>query len=164
MLPQLNTGKPSSVFAAGSRTLSLSLSIQPTSQLVLTAYSDADWATSPIDRKSVIGYCIFFCSSLVSWSLKKQAVVSRSSIESEYRALSHAAYEITWLRFLSFYMIFKVNIHSTPTIWCDNISAAALAYNPVFHAQTKHIEIDGHFIRDQVLAKQLKIRHIASQD
>lgn len=49
-----------------------------------------------------------------------------------------------------------------PIIWCDNINANALASNLVFHAWTKHIEIDVHFIRDKVLNGQLEVRHIPS--
>lgn len=50
-----------------------------------------------------------------------------------------------------------VPLASTPLLWCDNISAATLTHNPVFHARTKHIEIDAHFIRDQVISHQLAI-------
>lgn len=51
---------------------------------------------------------------------------------------------------------------TTPVIWCDNISASALAVNPVFHARTKHIEIYVHFIRDHILRGALEIRYVPS--
>ena len=49
-------------------------------------------------------------------------------------------------------------------MWCDNMSASALAANPVYHARTKHIELDVHFVRDKVLQKQIEVRYIPSHD
>ncbi|GJU39740.1 homogeneously-staining region [Tanacetum coccineum] len=90
---------------------------------------------------------------LISWSSKKQLVVSRSSTEVEYRALADCTCEITWLQCL-----FKdLQVHTpTPThIFCDNGSTIALASNPVHYARTKHIEIDCHFVRDKIKNKQV---------
>ncbi|XP_047331164.1 uncharacterized mitochondrial protein AtMg00810-like [Impatiens glandulifera] len=60
----------------------------------LRAYSDADWAGDPTDRRSTAGYCFFLGTSLISWRSKKQTVVSRSSTESEYRALADTISEL----------------------------------------------------------------------
>ena len=49
----------------------------------------------PDTRKSLIDYCVFLVNSLISWRLKKQAMVSRSSAEVEYRAMASTCYEIT---------------------------------------------------------------------
>ena len=51
-----------------------------------------------------------------------------------------------------------------PMLWCDNVSALALASNPIFHARTKHIEVDYHFIREKVLSKELKVHFISTLD
>ncbi|KAL6316772.1 hypothetical protein AAG906_021072 [Vitis piasezkii] len=91
---------------------------------------------------------VFFCTNLISWSSTKQRVVSRSSAESEYRALAFLAAEVSWVQFLLKELC--IPQPDTPLIWCDNISAAALAANSVFHARSKHIEIDLHFVRDKL--------------
>ena len=44
------------------------------------------------------------------------------------------------------------------------MSAGALATNPVYHARTKHIEIDIHFVRDKVLQRELEVRYVPSCD
>ena len=84
----------------------------------------------------------------------------RSSTEAEYRALATTAAELSWIR-----MIIKdlcVFLSLPLMLWCDNVSALALASNPIFHARTKHIEADYHFIREKVLGKELKLNFIST--
>jgi hypothetical protein len=105
---------------------------------------------------------VFLGPCLVSWSAKKQVVVSRSSTEAEYRALALTTAELFWLR-----MLFKelgICLHRAPTLWCDNVSALALASNPVFHARTKHIEVDYHFIREKVVNGDILLKFISTLD
>ncbi len=49
-------------------------------------------------------------------------------------------------------------------IYCDNISSILLVNNPVYHARTKHIEVDYHFIREKVLAKEIDLIHVNTKD
>jgi histone deacetylase 1/2 len=49
-------------------------------------------------------------------------------------------------------------------LWCNNLDAKYLSANPVFHARTKHIEVDYHFVRERVSKKLLEIEYIASED
>ena len=49
-------------------------------------------------------------------------------------------------------------------LWCDNLGAKYLTDNPVFHARTKHIEVDYHFVRERVTRKLLDIDFVSSGD
>ena len=125
----------------------------------MQGFSDADYANSKDDRT---GYCVFLGDSLVSWSSNKQSVVSCLSAELEYRALALIACKLTWLESLIHEMAFLCP--PIPITWCDNMSASALAMNLVFHARTKHIKVDLHFVRDKVLEYKLEVRYVPSHN
>ncbi|XP_020704424.1 uncharacterized protein LOC110115505, partial [Dendrobium catenatum] len=82
------------------RTITYGLPIN-TGPLELRTYTDADWVFDSSDRKSISGYCSFLGPNLISWTIKKQATVAKSSTEEEYRALSAATSEVIWLRRLA---------------------------------------------------------------
>jgi hypothetical protein len=132
------------------------------SNLQINAFCDSDWAGCPDDRRSTTGFAVFLGDCLIAWSAKKQAVISRSSTEAEYRALSLTTAELFWIR-----MLFKeigIFLQVPPVLWCDNLSALALASNPVFHARTKHIEVDYHFVREKVMNRDVLIKFISTND
>ncbi|KAK1660667.1 hypothetical protein QYE76_048826 [Lolium multiflorum] len=80
-------------------TLEFGLHLRASSSTTLTAYSDADWAGCPDSRRSTSGYCVYYGDSLISWSSRRQTIVSRSSAEDEYRAVAHAVAECCWIRY-----------------------------------------------------------------
>jgi hypothetical protein len=128
------------------------------SSLELIGYSDADWAGCADTRRSITGWCMFLGGALISWRSKKQDRVSKSSTESEYRAMSSACSEIVWLRGL----LSKLGcpqLRPTP-LFADNTSAIQIAANPVFHERTKHIEVDCHSIREAYDGQLISLPHV----
>ena len=142
-------------------TLHFGIHINP-GPITLSAFSDADWAGDPSDRKSTTGILVFLGSSPISWSSKKQSTVLRSSTEAEYRALASTVAKLAWL--CTLFQELGLSLPHIPVLWCDNNSAIALASNPVFHSRTKHIEVDYHYVRECVLRRDLGIKFIFGHD
>ncbi|WVZ98359.1 LOW QUALITY PROTEIN: hypothetical protein U9M48_043815 [Paspalum notatum var. saurae] len=139
-------------------TVDYSLLLHRSSSAELIVYTDADWAGCPDTRRSTSGYAVFLGGNLVSWSSKRQPVVSRSSAEAEYRAVANGVVEASWLRQL------LAELHSplakSTLVYCDNVSAVYLSTNPVQHQRTKHVEIDLHFVRDRVAIGDVRVLHV----
>jgi hypothetical protein len=127
-----------------------------------SAFADADWGTSSIDRKSISGYCFLLAGCAISWSSKKQQTVAISTTEAEYYAATHATKQIMWLR--SFLADLGFPQPESSTLYLDNKSAIDLSHNPEFHARTKHIDIQHHFIREKIEDKILKVSHVPTKE
>jgi hypothetical protein len=89
-------------------------------------------------------------------------VVSCSSTEAEYRSSNVTTTKLYWLRML--FRELQVQLPTLPKIWCDNMGAIALVSNPIYHARTKHVEVDYHFICEKVLHKDIAINYISTHD
>jgi len=117
-------------------------------EVIFSAYSDADFASDPDDRKSISGYSIFLAGAAIAWSSKKQTTIALSTTEAEYTAIAHATRQIIWLRNLFRDLGY---LQDDPTIlYGDNQSAIALTQDPQFHARSKHFDITNHFVREKV--------------
>jgi hypothetical protein len=83
-------------------------------------------------------------------------------MEAEYKSLANATAEVLWVQKL----LTELKIPHPPQarLWCDNLGATYLSANLIFHARTKHIEIDFRFVCERVAQKLLDIRFINSRD
>jgi hypothetical protein len=101
-------------------------------------------------------------SNLISWSSLKQLTVSQSSTEAEYKAIANITVELLWI--CALLQEHGIGHSTSPILWCDNIEATYMSVNPVFHASTKHVEINFHFVRDRVANKSMVVRFVPSSD
>jgi len=129
---------------------------------LITAFCDADWASCPLTRRSVTGYAVKIGESLVSWKAKKQTTVSKSSAEAEYRSLASTVSELVWL--LGMLKEVGAEVQLPVQIYSDSKAAIQIAANPVYHERTKHIEIDCHFIRERLQQGMILINYIPTQE
>ncbi|WMV55458.1 hypothetical protein MTR67_048843 [Solanum verrucosum] len=116
--------------------------------MVLEAYTDADYAGSLVDRRSSSRYCTFLGGNLMTWRSGKQNVVARSSAESKFRFMAMGVCELLWLKIILDDL--KIRWKGHMRLYCDNKSTISIAHNPVQHDRTKHIEVDRHFIKEKL--------------
>jgi hypothetical protein len=128
----------------------------------LEGFTDADGASQE-HRRAISGYVILIDGGAVSWSSKKQELVTLSTAEAEYVAATHAAKEVIWFRrILS--EIFRPLEHPV-ILHSDSQSAIALARSQgQFHARTKHIDIRWHFIRYCIDNGSIELRYCPTED
>ena len=129
----------------------------------ILGYSDSDWA-SQMHRHSISGFAFFIGKGVVSWSSKKQPIITLSSTEAEYVALTHASKDIIWIQKLlkDFSSIFTLTLPTT--LNCDNQGAIRLSKDSTFHGRTKHIDVHFHFIRQTVSQAHITLLYCPTDD
>ena len=123
-------------------------------------FVDADWASNP-HRKSISGYVFTIAGGAVAWSSKKQSRIALSTAEAEYVAAVHAVKQVLWFR--NFYQELDLPVETPSIVQSDNQAAISISHNPEFHARTKHIDIDMHFLRDHVQQGNIKLEYVPSE-
>ena len=147
-------------YLKGTRLYSLTLGGR--NLLVLSGYSDSDYANCVDTSRSVGGYCFTLGSGMVSWGSRKQATVADSTCYAEYMALHDAAHEAIFLRQLLAGLHF---LPSSPSrLLCDNDAATRLTEDHVWHPHTKHVRVKYHFVREQVLAGDITVTRVPTKE
>ena len=99
---------------------------------------------------------------MCSWASMKQGTVALSTAEAEYVSASEATTQVMWLRSILDDLGEKQD--KATSLYCDNMSAIAMAKNPVFHQKTRHINRRIHFIREAVQENLIDIKFCSSED
>ena len=94
----------------------------------------------------------------MTWRNKKQSIVSRSSAKAEFRAMAHGICAGVWLRRVLTEL--RAPIEGALHLFCDNQSTIKIAKNPVLHDRTKHVEIDRHFIKENIEEGSMDLAYI----
>nr|KYP51091.1 Retrovirus-related Pol polyprotein from transposon TNT 1-94 [Cajanus cajan] len=124
-------------------TPNLGISFYRSHNFSLLGYCDADYVGDKWERKSTSRGCHFLGRCLVSWTSKRQSMISLSTCEAEYVALGQCLTELLWIKHqLEDYDIYESSI---PVLY-DNTAAINISKNPFLHSRTKHIDIKHHFI------------------
>lgn len=128
----------------------------------LIAFTDSDYAGDVDDRKSTSGYVFMLGTGAISWSSKKQPVVSLSTTEAEFIAAASCACQAVWLRRILENL--GHNQGRCTTICCDNSSTIKLSRNPVLHGRSKHIDVRFHFLRDLTKDGVIELQYCSTED
>jgi hypothetical protein len=142
-------------------TVSFRICFGPKGKLI--TYSDADWASDRVDRKSISACVGLIGNGPVFWGSRKQTSVSTATTEAEYIAMCSTAKQGQWiaqiLRDMG-YPEYVAENGMTVDVRGDNQGAIALAKNPHLTERSKHIDISYHYIRDLQERKRVDIKYV----
>ncbi|GJY19088.1 ribonuclease H-like domain-containing protein [Tanacetum coccineum] len=124
--------------------------------------SQKKYAIEILDRMHMVNCSLQYLTFTrpdISYAVQ-QPTLSHSSAEAEYHSVANVVAETCWL--CNLLRELHTPLSSIMLVYCDNVSAVYLSCNPVPHRRTKHIKIDIHFVRDLVVAGQVRVLHVPS--
>ncbi|XP_068319134.1 secreted RxLR effector protein 161-like [Pyrus communis] len=133
-------------------------------ELLLEAYTDADFQYDVHDRSSNSGYVITLNGEAVSWKIKKQDVIPNSTIEVEYVTVAEAGKEAFRMKKFNTELRVVSTITSPATLYCDNSGAIAQAKEPRAQEKNKHFDRHFNIIRRYDVEGKVNILKVASAD
>jgi hypothetical protein len=127
----------------------------------LDAYTDSDWASDPITRRSVTGYFFQLAGGPITWQSRAQTTVAHSSTEAEYMALSDCFRQVSWIR--NIFLELGMRLGPIP-IYADNQGSIFIGSNPVQEIRTKHIDVKYHYVHECIAVKKIVLYHVPTKD
>src|SRR5258705_26660 len=128
--------------------------------LTLEAFSDADYATCTITRRSYSGYIVRVGRSTVSWKSRKQDNITTSTTAAEYLALSLACRQLQW--FLKAFADLKLSVPCA--LRCDNTATIAITENDKVNDRSKHIDVHYHKVREELAKGTFELLWVSTHD
>jgi len=124
--------------------------------LLITGYSDADYASCCDNCRSISGYVFLLNGCAISWLSKKQNSVSTSTTESECMALATIARQALWYINGLSQLGFTIPVE----LKAGNTSSINVAENPINNPKTKHIDVSYHFTREYLIRKSFTLSYV----
>ncbi|XP_075162979.1 uncharacterized protein LOC142235602 [Haematobia irritans] len=145
-------------YLTGSKNLKLCLNC---SNFNLVGFADADFAGEISGRKSTSGYVFQLGGATISYSSRKQKIVTLSSTEAEFVSLADAAQELIWLRML--FQDIKIDVKDI-SIKEDNQCCLKLLDAEKINPRTKHIDVKYYFVRELKQTKEIQFEYCPTDE
>ena len=132
------------------------------SKIKIDGYCDSDWGNDPDTRKSVTGFVFLVAGGAISWMAHLQSIVAQSTAEAEYVAACEACMESQALKNILIEIAHDRDIEVQ--IGIDNQAAFVMATNPTYSRQTRHIELRWHYVREEVVKRNVSLWKVESRN
>lgn len=147
-------------YLQGSKDMGITFRCDKSLDISLKAFSDSDWASDRLDRKSVSGSIILHGKNPVVWFSKKQGCVALSTAEAESVAAAACAQDLVNLRG----MLEEFELNTNSVLYCDNRSTVSIIKTNENSKRVKHIDIRNHFIKDLVISKIISVDYVPTEE
>jgi hypothetical protein len=118
---------------------------------------DADWVGDLDHERYTSGYVFNLFGGEISWMIKRQVVVALSTTKVEYMATTLTNKDSVWLQTLCLAIALG---QQEVRLYFNNRSVIFLEKNPTYHSNTKHIDVQYHFVRDMVEEKNVLLEKV----
>jgi hypothetical protein len=126
-------------------------------KLNVPSFVNANWVGDLDRRRSTSRYVFKMFGGTISWMSKRHAVVALSTTEAEYMEATHGRKEAVWLQKLCSGIRFEQRVVK---VRCDSQRTIFMANNPAYHSNTKHIDVQYHFVRDMVESNKVLLEKV----